>query len=76
MTKIFLFRSQLIKGCGIIAINFHAIISNNSQAEIINKWEHEVLKFASSTKNNNLIRVYATSEALVSEEIRKTGIFF
>ncbi|VDN50593.1 unnamed protein product, partial [Dracunculus medinensis] len=67
-------RSQLIKGCGIIAINFHAIISNDSQAEIINKWEHEVLKFASSTKNNNLIRVYATSEALVSEEIRKTGI--
>lgn len=56
-----------------IAINFQAIQKNVSSVEIMNRWEHEVFMFSESTKNNSLIRVYATSEGLVSKEVRRTG---
>lgn len=57
-----------------IAINFQAIQKNASSVEIMNKWEHEVFMFSESTKNDSLIRVYATSEGLVSKEVRRTGL--
>lgn len=40
----------------------------------MNKWEHAALDFALSTAKDPLIKVYATSEGLVSEEVRRTGI--
>ncbi|KAM3718522.1 Patched-related protein [Dirofilaria immitis] len=57
-----------------IAINFQAIQKNASSAEMMNRWEHEVFMFSESTKNNSLIRVFATSEGLVSKEVRRTGL--
>lgn len=40
------------------------------------KWERAVLEFAVKTLDNNLINVYATSEGLMSEEVRRTGNIF
>ncbi|KAK0396036.1 hypothetical protein QR680_001538 [Steinernema hermaphroditum] len=67
-------RSKLIEGCKLVAINFHAIYANSSHEEIMKKWEHAVFDYSTSTIGDPLIRVYATSEGLVSEEVRRTGI--
>uniref|UniRef100_A0A915Q273 SSD domain-containing protein n=1 Tax=Setaria digitata TaxID=48799 RepID=A0A915Q273_9BILA len=67
-------RSHIIESCRMIAINFQAIQNNASSAEMMNRWEHEVFLFSESTKNNSLIRVFATSEGLVSKEVRRTGL--
>ncbi|KHN88590.1 Patched domain-containing protein 3 [Toxocara canis] len=67
-------RSHLIEGSRLVSINFHAIIANSSYEAIMKKWEHKVFDYSESTKNDPLIRVYATSEGLVSEEVRRTGI--
>ncbi|VIO94627.1 Patched family protein [Brugia malayi] len=67
-------KSHIIEGCRMIAINFQAIQKNASSVEIMNRWEHEVFIFSESTKNDSLIRVYATSEGLVSKEVRRTGL--
>lgn len=67
-------RSRLIEGCRLVSINFHAIIANSSYEAIMKKWEHKVFNYSESTKSDSLIRVFATSEGLVSEEVRRTGI--
>lgn len=56
-----------------MAINFIAIISNHSREELMKKWERKVFEYSESTIGDPLIRVYATSEGLVSEEVRRTG---
>lgn len=66
-------RSNIVEGCRLIAINFHAIYNNSTMEEIMKKWEHAALDYALSTKNDPLIRVFTTSEGLVSEEVRRTG---
>jgi len=38
------------------------------------KWEHAVSNYAFETLNDPLIRLFVTSEGLVSEEVRRTGI--
>ncbi|CAG9540908.1 unnamed protein product [Cercopithifilaria johnstoni] len=67
-------KSHIIESCRMIAINFQAIQKNASSVEIMNRWEQEVFMFSESTKNDSLIRVYATSEGLVSSEVRRTGL--
>ncbi|VDK86837.1 unnamed protein product [Litomosoides sigmodontis] len=67
-------RSHIIESCRMIAINFQAIQKNASSTEIMNGWEQEVFTFSESTKNDSLIRVFATSEGLVSREVRRTGL--
>uniref|UniRef100_A0A915A5H4 Secreted protein n=2 Tax=Parascaris univalens TaxID=6257 RepID=A0A915A5H4_PARUN len=67
-------RSLLIEGCRLVSINFHAIIANSSYEAIMKKWERKVFNYSESTKSDSLIRVFATSEGLVSEEVRRTGI--
>ncbi|TMS35729.1 hypothetical protein L596_003063 [Steinernema carpocapsae] len=67
-------RSKLIEGCKLVAINFHAIYANSSDEALMKKWEHAVFEYSTSTIGDPLIRVYATSEGLVSEEVRRTGI--
>ncbi len=37
------------------------------------QWEHAVFEYSLSTAKDPLIRVYTTSEGLVSEEVRRTG---
>ena len=57
-----------------MAINFLAIIANESRGAVMKKWEHKVFDYSESTIHDPLIRVYATSEGLVSEEVRRTGV--
>ncbi|VDN03860.1 unnamed protein product [Thelazia callipaeda] len=66
--------SHIIESCRLIAINFQAIQQNSTVEEIMKLWEYEVFKFSEATKNNSLIRVFATSEGLVSKEVRRTGV--
>uniref|UniRef100_A0A1I8AFV1 SSD domain-containing protein n=1 Tax=Steinernema glaseri TaxID=37863 RepID=A0A1I8AFV1_9BILA len=67
-------RSKLVEGCKLVAINFHAIYANETHEAIMKKWEHAVFDYSTSTVGDPLVRVYATSEGLVSEEVRRTGI--
>ncbi|GMR36306.1 hypothetical protein PMAYCL1PPCAC_06501 [Pristionchus mayeri] len=67
-------RSQVVEGAGLIAINFHAVYNNASSEAIMKQWEQAVYQYSLSTINDPLIRVYVTSEGLVSEEVRRTGI--
>uniref|UniRef100_A0A915DZY2 SSD domain-containing protein n=1 Tax=Ditylenchus dipsaci TaxID=166011 RepID=A0A915DZY2_9BILA len=67
-------RSKLVEGANLITINFHAIYPNASMEELMKKWEHAVLEYSLNSFNNSLIRLYTTSEGLVSEEVRRTGI--
>uniref|UniRef100_A0AC35EXK8 SSD domain-containing protein n=1 Tax=Panagrolaimus sp. PS1159 TaxID=55785 RepID=A0AC35EXK8_9BILA len=68
-------RSKLVEGAGLIVINFHAIYSNTSMEAVMKKWEHAVLDYSLNiTKNDEHIKLYTTSEGLVSEEVRRTGI--
>ncbi|CAI4228550.1 unnamed protein product [Auanema sp. JU1783] len=67
-------RSQIVEESRLLAINFHAIYSNESSLAIMRKWEKAVFNYSLSTTNDPLIRVYCTSEGLVSEEVRRTGI--
>uniref|UniRef100_A0A0M3J2B6 SSD domain-containing protein n=1 Tax=Anisakis simplex TaxID=6269 RepID=A0A0M3J2B6_ANISI len=67
-------RSHLIEGCRLVSINFHALVSNSSYEAIMKRWETKVFEYSESTKDDPLIRVYATSEGLVSEEMRRTAI--
>ena len=62
-----------MEGANLIAINFHAIYPNATMEAIMKKWEHAVLKYALDTQNDSLLRLYVTSEGLVSEEVRRTG---
>ncbi|WKX93300.1 hypothetical protein Q1695_010945 [Nippostrongylus brasiliensis] len=66
--------SQIVEGSRLIAINFHAIYNNESSVEIMRKWEKAVFEYSQSTLNDPLIHVFCTSEGLVSEEVRRTGI--
>ncbi|VDL69962.1 unnamed protein product [Nippostrongylus brasiliensis] len=67
-------QSQIVEGSRLIAINFHAIYNNESSVEIMRKWEKAVFEYSQSTLNDPLIHVFCTSEGLVSEEVRRTGI--
>ncbi|KAE9552519.1 hypothetical protein FO519_004261 [Halicephalobus sp. NKZ332] len=68
-------RSNLVEGSKLIVINFHAIYSNKTMEKVMNKWEHAVLDYAlSTTANDPYIKLVTTSEGLVSEEVRRTGI--
>ncbi|EPB70340.1 patched family protein [Ancylostoma ceylanicum] len=66
--------SQIVEESGLVAINFHAIYNNESSVAIMRKWEKAVFEYSQSTINDPLIRVFCTSEGLVSEEVRRTGI--
>lgn len=73
---VFFFWTRQIKSVKLIVINFHAIYSNSNSETIMRKWERAVLKFAvKSVLNNSLVKVYATSEGLMSDEVRRTGNF-
>ncbi|KAH7723514.1 CBN-PTR-18 protein [Aphelenchoides avenae] len=67
-------RSHLVEGANLITINFHAIYSNETMRIVMSKWEHALLDYAQSTTNDPLIRCFTTSEGLVSEEVRRTGV--
>uniref|UniRef100_A0A914N8B4 SSD domain-containing protein n=1 Tax=Meloidogyne incognita TaxID=6306 RepID=A0A914N8B4_MELIC len=67
-------RSRLVEGANLIAINFHAIYPNSTMERVMKKWEHAVSNYAFETLNDPLIRLFVTSEGLVSEEVRRTGI--
>uniref|UniRef100_A0A0K0EN34 SSD domain-containing protein n=1 Tax=Strongyloides stercoralis TaxID=6248 RepID=A0A0K0EN34_STRER len=67
-------RSKLIKSVGLISINFNAIYSNETMEKVMSLWEHAVLDFSLSSVNDPYIKVFTTSEGLVSEEIRRTGV--
>uniref|UniRef100_A0A0N5A349 SSD domain-containing protein n=1 Tax=Parastrongyloides trichosuri TaxID=131310 RepID=A0A0N5A349_PARTI len=67
-------RSKLIKSVGLISINFNAIYSNETMEKVMSLWEHAVLDYSLSTHNDPYIKVFTTSEGLVSEEIRRTGV--
>ncbi|KAI1729686.1 patched family domain-containing protein [Ditylenchus destructor] len=67
-------RSKLVEGADLIAINFHAIYANSTMEAVMKKWEHAVLEYALKSLDDNLIHLYTTSEGLVSEEVRRTGI--
>uniref|UniRef100_A0AC35U7S7 SSD domain-containing protein n=1 Tax=Rhabditophanes sp. KR3021 TaxID=114890 RepID=A0AC35U7S7_9BILA len=67
-------KSKLIDGVGLIAINFHAIYQNATMEKVMNLWEHAVLDYTATTQKNSLIKVCTTSEGLVSEEVRRTGL--
>ncbi|CAD6191482.1 unnamed protein product [Caenorhabditis auriculariae] len=67
-------RSQIVEASKMVAINFHAIYSNETLLTIMKKWEKKVFEYSQETINDPLIRVYCTSEGLVSEEVRRTGI--
>ncbi|CAD5214727.1 unnamed protein product [Bursaphelenchus xylophilus] len=67
-------RSHLIEGAGLITINFHAIWGNDTIHEVMSKWEHAVLDYCLKTHNDSLIQLHTTSEGLMSEEVRRTGI--
>uniref|UniRef100_A0A1I7X1L0 C2 tensin-type domain-containing protein n=1 Tax=Heterorhabditis bacteriophora TaxID=37862 RepID=A0A1I7X1L0_HETBA len=64
-------RSQVIEGSDLIAINFHAIYNNESSVSIMKKWEKAVFEYSQTTLTDPLIKVYCTSEGLVSEEQRR-----
>ncbi|VDM52437.1 unnamed protein product [Angiostrongylus costaricensis] len=66
--------SQIVEESRLIAINFHAIYNNESSVVIMREWEKAVFQYSQSTINDPLIRVFCTSEGLVSEEVRRTGI--
>uniref|UniRef100_A0A914EHS8 SSD domain-containing protein n=1 Tax=Acrobeloides nanus TaxID=290746 RepID=A0A914EHS8_9BILA len=67
-------RSKIVEECRLIAINFHAIYSNSTMEMVMKKWEHAALDYAQSTSADPLIKLFTTSEGLVSEEVRRTGI--
>lgn len=70
-------RSHLVESANLIAINFHAIYSNASMETIMKKWEHAVLEYAKEITHraeHPLLKLHVTSEGLVSEEVRRTGI--
>ncbi|KAF7633542.1 SSD domain-containing protein, partial [Meloidogyne graminicola] len=67
-------RSRLVEGANLIAINFHSIYPNSTMERVMKKWEHAVANYAFDTSNDPLIKLYVTSEGLVSEEVRRTGI--
>ncbi|KAI6185049.1 Ptr-18 [Aphelenchoides bicaudatus] len=67
-------RSKLVEGAGLITINFHAIWSNDSIHTVMSKWEHAVMDFCLKTANDSLVRLHTTSEGLMSEEVRRTGV--
>lgn len=67
-------RSSIIEESKLVAINFHAIYNNETMYEIMKEWEQKLFAYTLSTENDPLIRVYVTSEGLVSEEVRRTGI--
>lgn len=69
----YFFRSRQIENVGLIVINFHAIYPNASTEAILRKWERAVLEFAVNSLNDDLVHVHATSEGLMSEEVRRTG---
>ncbi|ETN74218.1 patched family protein [Necator americanus] len=60
--------SQIVEESGLVAINFHAIYNNESSVAIMRKWEKAVFEYSQSTIKDPLIRVFCTSEGLVSEE--------
>lgn len=66
-------RSKVVEGSRLMAINFHAIYNNETMVQIMKKWEKAVFEYSQSTNTDPLIRVYCTSEGLVSEEVRRTG---
>ncbi|CAB3411294.1 unnamed protein product [Caenorhabditis bovis] len=67
-------RSSIVEGSKLVAINFHAIYNNDTMFEIMRQWEKKLFDYSLTTINDPLIRVYVTSEGLVSEEVRRTGI--
>ncbi|CAL2033165.1 unnamed protein product [Caenorhabditis brenneri] len=67
-------RSSIIEESRLVAINFHAIYNNETMYEIMKQWEQKLFEYTLTTENDPLIRVYVTSEGLVSEEVRRTGI--
>uniref|UniRef100_A0A914HUG6 SSD domain-containing protein n=1 Tax=Globodera rostochiensis TaxID=31243 RepID=A0A914HUG6_GLORO len=67
-------RSHLVEGAKVITINFHAIFPNSTMEAVMKKWEHSVYDFALNSRNDSLLKLHATSEGLVSEEVRRTGI--
>uniref|UniRef100_A0A7E4VBG7 SSD domain-containing protein n=1 Tax=Panagrellus redivivus TaxID=6233 RepID=A0A7E4VBG7_PANRE len=68
-------RSKLIEEAKLIVINFHAIYSNKTMATVLNKWEHAILDYAlETTANDEYVNLFTTSEGLVSEEVRRTGV--
>nr|CDJ96693.1 Patched domain containing protein [Haemonchus contortus] len=66
--------SQIVEESRLIAINFHAIYNNESSVAIMRKWEKAVFEYSQSTLKDPLVHVFCTSEGLVSEEVRRTGI--
>lgn len=74
LLKLHNFRSKLVEEAGLIVINFHAIYSNETMEAVMKKWEHAVLDYALNiTSNDEYLKLYVTSEGLVSEEVRRTG---
>jgi hypothetical protein len=69
-----MFSSKVVEGAGLITINFHAIWANDSIHEMMRKWEHAVMDFCLKTHNDPLIHLHTTSEGLMSEEVRRTGV--
>ncbi|KAI6230262.1 SSD domain-containing protein [Aphelenchoides fujianensis] len=67
-------RSKVVESAGLITINFHAIWANDSIHAAMSKWEHAVLDFCLSTHKDPLIQLHTTSEGLMSEEVRRTGV--
>ncbi|KAL3091675.1 hypothetical protein niasHS_005873 [Heterodera schachtii] len=67
-------RSHLVEGAKVITINFHAIFPNATMETVMKKWEHSVYNFAMNSRGDPLLKLHVTSEGLVSEEVRRTGI--
>ncbi|CAJ0959646.1 unnamed protein product, partial [Mesorhabditis belari] len=67
-------RSQIVEAARLIAINFQSIYPNETMEAVMHKWEHAVFDFTQRTLGDPLIHAYCTSEGLVSEEVRRTGI--
>lgn len=64
----------MIENAGLITINFHAIWGNDSIHQVMSKWEHAVLDYCLASHDDDLIRLHTTSEGLMSEEVRRTGV--
>ncbi|CAJ0584169.1 unnamed protein product, partial [Mesorhabditis spiculigera] len=67
-------KSQIVESARLISINFQSIYANSTMEAVMKKWEHAVFDFTQKTLEDPLIHAYCTSEGLVSEEVRRTGI--
>uniref|UniRef100_A0A914WW48 SSD domain-containing protein n=2 Tax=Plectus sambesii TaxID=2011161 RepID=A0A914WW48_9BILA len=67
--------SRVIDSCGLIAMHFRATYSNDTTYRVLQLWERAVLEFVNKHRPGmSDIVVYTTSEGLVSQEVRRTGM--